>query len=1073
MKRMFYQIPRFAEEWKLLLKGFLVLGFILSMMPMLAQNAQNVTVSGKVTDDKGEPLIGVSVGVKKTTTGVITDPDGSYSISVPDRDASLVFTYVGYVGQEIIVGNRRNINVTLEEDVQHIDEIVVVGYGTQRKKLITGATAQVSGNFLESMNTINALQAMQGQVAGVNITSVSGQPGGGINVKIRGAGTIGNSSPTYIVDGVMTSDISYLNNADIASIDILKDAASTAIYGVNGANGVVLITTRGGSSVPARGQISFDAYYGTQNAAHKVPMLNAPQYAAMQNEQSVNSGLQPYFTQDMIGMMDPGTNWQSLMFAKNVPVTNINLSANGNSQTTTYSLGFSYNDQGGIVGGSDLSNYQRFNLRSNTEYKLYNGFLTMGEHFTYSHVNQHGIQDQGRYSNAINNALPVSPFLPNVDTDGNWVNSGTYTIPYYQNGVLGNYVWNSQEANPYAQMVLSSQNATKYDKLLGDVYAQFAFLENLKLRSDFGLEYNGMSYHSYTPVYPTLSGTVNASVTPTGLAQNSSSSYNWQWENTLNYVLRPNKNHIDIMVGNSIRRVTGVWENVSNTGTTLFDDLYHAYLSNSQNVSNAANMSLTGLANAVVSHASFFGRVNYDYDETYMVTLVARYDGSTMFAKGYQWGFFPSISAGWVITNERFMENARNWLNFLKIRASWGNNGNDNITQQFAYQSLINFNNATYNFGNDQSAVTPGAYPSTIGTTNLKWETSQQTNIGFDSRFFHEKLNATFDWYNKLTKNWLVAAPVLSTFGVGTAPFINGGSVTNRGVEVSLGWNDKIGKDFGYSITGSYTYNRNKVGKIPTSDGIIHGDGGNTLWDGTPEFFRAQDGYPIGYFWGYKTAGVFQNEQDVQNWKGPQGQVLQPTAQPGDLKYVKVSDDGQAINSNDKTMIGDPNPHHLFGLSLGFNYKSFDLSLTASGVAGNSIVQSYRNYSRSTGNWTTAILDRWHGEGTSNTMPRVDQANTNWVNFSSVFLQSGSYLRISNLSLGYDFSKIINSKYISYLRLYIASNNLFTFTKYNGLDPEVGFAAPAQNGAYTFGQGVDVGAYPVARTFLVGVNIKF
>ena len=1029
-------------------------------------------VSGVVKDTAGNPLSGVSVMIKGTNKGVMTDAQGNYSITLIGENVTLVFFYVGYQVKEVAVNGQTNIPIVLRQQGGDLNDVVVIGYGTQRKKLITGATANISGNVLEGLSTTNALQAMQGQIAGVNITSVSGQPGGGINVKIRGAGTIGNASPTYIVDGVMTSDISYLNNADIASIDVLKDAASAAIYGINGANGVVLITTRGGSSAPSMGQISMDAYYGIQNVAHKVNMLNAPEYATIANEAAINSGKSPYFTQNMINAMGAGTNWQDLMFAKNVPTQNYNIAANGNSKTTTYSLAFSYNDQGGIVGGSDLSNYKRYNFRANTEERLFNNFLKIGEHFTYSHIDKRGIADQGQYVNSLRGALQTSPLLPNVDSNGNWVSSTTYTIPYYLNGVLGNNVWDNGEANPYALMVLGNQNNTKSDKLLGDVYAELQLLKNLKLRSDFGLEYNGSTYHSYTPVYPTLSQYVSAAANPTGITQNSSSSYNWQWENTINYILRPNKNHFDIMVGNSIRRYTNIWENVSNIGPTLFNDLNHAYLSNSMNTTNATTMSLTGLSDPVVAHASFFGRVNYDYNETYMATLVARYDGSTMFDKGYQWGFFPSISVGWVVTNEKFMEDIRHWIDFLKIRASWGNNGNDNIAQQFAYESLITLNNAQYNFGNDQNSLATGSYPSTIGTQNLKWETSQQTDVGIDARFFHSKLSASFDWYNKMTKNWLVAAPVLATYGVSITPYINGGSVTNRGVELSLNWSDKIGKDFGYSISGSYTYNKNVVGEIPTTDGIIHG-GNNILFDNSTEFFRAQNGYPIGYFWGYKTAGIFQNEQDVQNWKGAQGQVLQPTAQPGDVKYVKTSNDGQAINTNDKTMIGDPNPHHLFGLSLSANYKAFDLSITTSGVAGNSIVQSYRNIANHYGNYTNAILNRWHGEGTSNTMPRVTEDNSNWVNFSSLYIHNGNYLRISNITLGYDFAGLIHCKYLHQLRLYVAAENLYAFTKYDGLDPEVGFAAPDASGVYSFGQGVDIGTYPTAKTYLIGLNVKF
>jgi hypothetical protein len=378
--------------------------------------------------------------------------------------------------------------------------------------------------------------------------------------------------------------------------------------------------------------------------------------------------------------------------------------------------------------------------------------------------------------------------------------------------------------------------------------------------------------------------------------------------------------------------------------------------------------------------------------------------------------------------------------------------------------------NSQYNFGTDNSTLTSGASPTTIGVEKTKWETSYQTNIGFDSRFLNSKLNLSVDVYNKLTKDWLIAAPLLATSGVNINPFINGGDVTNKGIEVQLSYNNKIGKDFSYSVSGSYAYNQNTVNNIPTVDGIIHGNT-NSLYNNSPEFFRASSGQPLGYFWGYKTAGIFQTEADVLAYKS-NGMVLQPNAKPGDLKYVDMNGDGK-ITSDDKTNIGDPNPHHVFGLSLACNYKNFDLSVSSNGVAGNKIVQSYRNIANHYGNWTNAILGRWHGEGTSNTIPRITEDNANWAEFSDLYIQDGSYLRISNVTLGYDFAKTVKFKNLSQCRLYVAVENLFTFTKYDGMDPEIGHSESDASGVYSFGQGVDVGTYPRPQTFLVGVNLKF
>jgi TonB-linked SusC/RagA family outer membrane protein len=486
-------------------------------------------------------------------------------------------------------------------------------------------------------------------------------------------------------------------------------------------------------------------------------------------------------------------------------------------------------------------------------------------------------------------------------------------------------------------------------------------------------------------------------------------------------------------------------------------------------------MSLNGNANAVYAQSSFFGRVNYSFKEKYLASAIFRADGSTMFAPGHQWGYFPSLSAGWVASSEDFMSSTKTWLNFLKLRASWGTNGNDGI-DAFNYLSLISLSNARYNFGSDNTTLTQGSYPQTIGVENTKWESSRQTNIGIDARFLNNKLDMSLDWYNKTTKDWLIAAPLLATAGVSNPPYINGGDVTNKGIELQLSYNGNVGHDFTYTVSGSYAYNKNVVNNIPTADGIIHGST-NSLFVNGPEFFRAAAGNPIGYFWGYKTAGIFQNTAEVAAWQGKKG-LLQPNAQPGDLKLVDLNGDG-VIDAKDKTNIGDPNPHHIFGFRFSANYKNFDLSVTTNGVAGNKIVQSYRGPGQ-WANYTTDILSRWHGEGTSNTMPRITQNSSNWVEFSDLYIHDGSYLRVSNVTLGYDLAKVIRSKYVSQFRLYVAAQNLITFTKYSGMDPEIGASAPdgsgigaTTNNPHSFGQGVDNGFYPRPRVYMAGVNIIF
>ncbi len=1034
------------------------------------------SISGVVKDKAGLPIPGAAVIVKGTSIGITTGNDGHFQLVLPGSDKNvLVFSFVGMVSQEVNAGNQTSFNIVLEEDNKNIEEVIVVGYGIQKKKLVTGATVSVKGDDLEKLNTTNPLLALEGQAAGVNITSTSGQPGGGFKVNIRGVGTIGNANPLYVVDGVITGDITYLNNSDIAAVDILKDAASCAIYGINGANGVVLITTRNGSSVSKKGgQITFDAFYGHQNIGRKADLLNSEQYATIQNEAAINSGKAPLFTQSQINTLGNGTNWLNQMLSSDVPTQNYNLAANGGNELSTYSLGLSYIQQGGIVGGPSLSNYDRYNFRSNTERKMYDGKLKIGEHLTYSFIDQKGIQDGGIYNNTLRGAFETSPLLAMYDANGNYLNSMNSKV--YNGGS-----WDNGEANPYALMKYNNQNDNKTQKLLGDVYAELEPIKNLKIKSTFGLNYSSSAYHSYTPAYSNLS--IYAYNNYENISQSSSTGYTWNWDNTINYLFKIKEHEFDVLAGSSLRKYQGSWISGSNTGSTLFGNFNQGYLSTS-NVTTISmspsslpadmqtvthSVSLTGNANAVYAQSSFFGRVNYNYKETYLASAIFRADGSTMFAPGHQWGYFPSLSAGWVATNESFMESAKNWMDFLKVRASWGSNGNDGISA-FNYLSLIQLSNAQYNFGTSNSTLTPGSYPATIGVNNTKWESSYQTNLGFDARFMGNKLSVNVDLYNKLTKNWLVAAPLLATAGVSTNPYINGGDVTNKGIELQLSYNNKIGNDFSYSVSGSYAFNHNEVNNIPTADGIIHG-GGNSLYTNAGEFFRASAGNPIGYFWGYKTAGVFQSEADVQNWKS-KGQVLQPTAQPGDLKYVDVNHDG-TITANDKTNIGDPNPHHVFGLRLSANYKNFDFAVTTNGVAGNKIAQSYRSVASSYDNWTTDILSRWHGAGTSNSMPRVTQDNSNWAQISDIYIHDGSYLRVSNITFGYDFSKDIKWKNLSQLRVYIAAENLITFTKYSGMDPEVGHSATDASGVYSFGQGVDLGFYPRPQTFLMGVNIKF
>lgn len=1024
-------------------EGIFLLMFLTLLVFSDALFAQQRKISGKVTGADRLPIPGAVIKIKGKTGGTATNSDGAYTISAQAGDV-LQITSVGFVAKEIKVGENSVIDISLAEDNQSLSEVVVVGYGVQQKKLVTGATVQVKGETLQRQSTTNALQGLQGQTPGVQIASTSGQPGESMKVTIRGLGTIGNAGPLYVVDGVLTGDITYLNSSDIESIDILKDAASAAIYGSQAANGVVLVTTRQGKRGQA-GQITLDAYAGVQNVAKKADMLNASEYAAIMSEAAINGGKQPLFTNDQIKAFGKGTDWIDQMFVDNALTQNYALGVSGASDASVYSLGLSYTGQEGVVGGKGLSNYQRYGFRINSEHNFYKDIIKLGQHLTYTDINNNGIGVGNQYNNSLRGAFNTSPFVPLYDENGNFFDNSKST-------------WYNGEANPYALMVYSNQNRRNSQRLLGDIYLLIEPIKNLKFRTSLGMDYNAGESRSFTPIY-NLS--IYAYSTTTRVNQSMNKGKSLIWDNLLSYKFTLNNDHtIEAMVGSSAYRADGSSISGSNTNL-IFDDLDHAWLSNATG-KNIAGITITGRPDDADRRLSYFGRLNYNYKEKYLLNATFRADGSSRFSTQNRWGYFPSVSGGWVVTNENFMGGQKNWLDFLKLRASWGQVGNQSIAA-FQYLAPIQLSNINYIFGPDEGVLTPGAYPSRISNPGLKWETSEQTNIGFDANFLKNKFSLNFDWYNKTTKDWLISAPILATAGA-DAPFINGGNVKNTGIELALTYRNNVG-DFNYSVGVNGAYNENEVGNIPTADGIVHGLS-NQLFANSLEFYRAQSGFPIGYFWGLKTAGIFQNEAEVQSYRSSGGKVIQPTAAPGDVKYVDVNGDG-VIDNLDRGMIGNPNPNYTFGITLSGDYKGFDFSIVASGVAGNDIVQSYRNQSNQYSNYTNRILDRWHGEGSSNTMPRVTEDNRNWTNFSDLYIQKGDYLRVSNITIGYDLGKVFKKSYLKQVRLYAAALNVYTFTRYDGMDPEIGY------GSEGYSSGVDVGFYPRPRTFMMGANLKF
>jgi TonB-linked SusC/RagA family outer membrane protein len=786
-------------------------------------------------------------------------------------------------------------------------------------------------------------------------------------------------------------------------------------------------------------------YAGVQDVARKAELLNSAQYAAMMNEAAINGGKQPIFSNAQIDALGAGTNWIDEMLVKNAPTQNYVLGASGASETSVYSLGLSYTGQAGVVGGKKLSNYERYGFRINSEHNFYKDILKIGQHLTYSDIKNNGIGVGNQYNNSLRGAFNTSPFVPVYDDQGNFFDNSKST-------------WNNGEANPYALMVLNNQNRRNTQRLLGDIYLVVEPIKNLKFRTSLGMDYSAGESNSFKPIY-NLS--IYAYNTVTSASQSMNKGKSLMWDNLLSYKFDLKKDHVfEVMAGSSAYRADG--SNIFGTNTNLiFEDLDHAWLSNALN-KNSAGITIGGGPYDADRRLSYFGRLNYNYKEKYLINTTFRADGSSRFAAQNRWGYFPSVSAGWIVTNESFLEGQKGWLDFLKLRASWGQVGNQNIAA-FQYLSPITFDKVNYVFGDKEGVLTPGAYPSRLGNPNVKWETSEQTDLGFDATLLKGKLNVNFDWYKKTTKDWLISAPILATAGA-LPPFINGGNVKNSGVELAVSYKGRI-NEFNYSIGINGAYNKNEVGKIPTADGIIHG-ATNQLYDNSLEFYRAENGFPIGYFWGLKTAGIFQNVDEVVNYKAPNGKVIQPAAAPGDVKYIDQNGDG-VIDNLDRGMIGKPNPDYTFGINLTADYKGFDFSMVASGVTGNDIVQSYRNQSGQYGNYTSRILDRWHGEGTSNTIPRVTDDNRNWTSFSDLYLQKGDYLRISNVTIGYDFGKVLKKSYLKQLRLYASALNVYTFTKYDGMDPEIGY------GTEGFASGIDIGYYPRPRTFLFGANLRF
>ena len=1041
----------------------------------LSASAQNRTVTGTVTDGaSGDPVPFASIVVKGTSNWTTTDLDGKYAVAAP-ANGILSVEILGYVSQEVAVDGRSVVNIVLDPDLDQLSESVVIGYGVQQKKLLTGSTIQVKGDDLAKLNTTTALGALQSQSPGVTITQSSGQPGEGFKVNIRGMGTIGDSEPLYVIDGVAGGSLSALNPADIESIDVLKDAASAAIYGARAANGVILVTTKQGKE--GRSVLSYDAYYGKQYISKMPDLLNAQEYMDALDLMFKNEGvaltdwasvLPSSLYQSIKNGSWKGTNWMEEAYNKGAPTMNHAINLTGGTADHKYSIGLSYTAQEGILGYNKIkpvnADFQRYTFRVNTDNVVIRNddfaILRIGETMNFNHSSNSGIADDvDIYWNSVHNILRATPILPayTYDEKGN-------VTGFYDQDARAAEGWNfdassTSSANPLAYDYYTSRGLQKSASftLQASAFAELQPVKNLKFKTQFGYMMSAGSSRSYNMIYAINTKVFNDF---DQVSQSMSTNQRITWENTLSYSFSKALHNVDAVVGQSLEK-WGMGEQISGKGTnSIFpNDFERAYLSNTK-PTQLSEVSVSGKPRTQGGLASFFGRINYNFDSRYLFSATVRADGSSNFARGHRWGVFPSASAGWVVSSEPWMANTQDWLSFLKLRASWGQNGNASISN-FQYLSTIVLDtNASYAFDSEDAFAT-GAVGDVLANPDVSWETSQQLDLGVDARFFGSRLGVSIDGYIKDTKDWLVRAPIASVYGL-NAPYINGGDIRNKGLEFTVDWSKNTG-EFTYGVNFNGAFNKNEVTRIANAEGIIHGDE-DILSEGTTEMYRAQVGYPIGFFYGYKTAGVFQNQAEVDAAK-----VKYENSKPGDLIFVDTNDDG-VINEEDRTMIGDPNPHFTTGLNFWMAWKGFDFNVSGYGAFGQQIAKSYRSFADSQrDNFTKDVFQTWQGEGTSNRLPILTYgSNRNWQNISDIYIENGDYFKISNVTVGYDFRRVLNFKHVSKCRLYFAAQNVFTFTKYSGMDPEMGKGTDDD-----WVSGIDVGFYPSSRVFLLGVNLQF
>jgi len=975
------------------------------------------TVTGSVSaGSDGEALIGANILHKNSIDGTVTDIDGFFTIQVASLFDTLIISYIGYQDLELPINGRTHLEVTLAVNASVLDEIVVVGYGVQRKSDLTGSISSVKGEEIQRIPTANVEQALQGKFAGVQVIPESGQPGAGAVVRIRGTGTLNDASPLYVVDGMLLNDIAFLSPSDVESIEVLKDASATAIYGSRGANGVIIVTTKKGK-IGDEAQITFDAYYGQESVIDQIKLTDASEYATLTNELAANTGSTDPPFDDPAGF-ETGTDWQDVIY-RNAPVMSFNLGVNGGSERFLYNVSTNYFKKNGVIRGSD---FDRVSLRINNMYKL-KPYLDIGHNIAFVYT------DRKIGPGVVNTALRTSPITPPYDSLGNFSDASTY----------------SSTGNAEASIFYNNNNERTY-RTVGNIYADVHFLKNFTFRTNFGIDLEFLKAKNFVPVFDVSSIQFNAI---SDLEVRQGQMRTWLWENTLTYSKDWKNHRLNVLGG--ITAQDFYREELKGRAEDLLGDTDEfLYLDAGTEPEGGDALNNNG---STWSMASYMARVNYTLLDRYLFTASLRADGSSKFGKQNRYGYFPSFAAGWNLTNESFMQN-QGVFDRVKFRASWGQIGNEKINSEAAIAVVDpNLGNAVFGRG---EATYPAATPTTLANPELRWEETAQTNIGIEFGFLDNRLTSELEFYNRVTSDILTAVPIPNYVGSEGSPVVNAAKVLNRGFELSLNFHETRGK---------VSYHVGLVGSTIHNEVLELGEGKEEIFGGGLGFggilgTRTVVGLPIGSYYGYQVDGVFQNEDELANLARRGGEGV------GDLRFRDLNNDGVIDEKNDRTFIGDPIPDLIYGFNAGVDFAGFDFNIDFNGQSGNDLINAKKMARFGNYNYEISYLDRWHGEGTSNFEPRVTNSGHNYE-FSNRFVESGSFLRLRNIQLGYTLPNNINERLkLSALRVYVSGTNLVTWTDFTGYTPEI-------SSEDVLSVGIDRGSYPVAKTWIVGLSLTF